>query len=146
MFPCSILYKPNQLNIRHSDTTRASLIALWYFMCKHPQHAEKTLAELGNIDETDSNILAKLPHLNGVVNETLRLLPPQMTGGGRMTSAEGLWVDDTWIPGGVKVTASKYVLSRCRFAALYLPEVRVRMCLRIFFPVCFSARGIRTTQ
>ena len=91
-------------------------------MCKHPQHAEKTLAELRDIDETDSNILAKLPHLNGVVNETLRLVPPQMTGGGRMTSAEGLWVDDTWIPGDVKVTASKYVLSRRKFAASYLPE------------------------
>ncbi|KAF7512751.1 hypothetical protein GJ744_000318 [Endocarpon pusillum] len=95
-----------------SDTTRATLIALWFFMCKHPQHAEKIVVELRNIDETDSNILAKLPHLNGVVNESLRLLPPQMTGGGRMTSAEGLWVDDTWIPGDVKVTASKYVLSR----------------------------------
>lgn len=95
-----------------SDTTRASLISLWYFLCKHPEHPDKILLELRDVDETDFNALAKLPHLNGVINETLRLVPPQLTGGGRMTSSEGLWIDDTWIPGGTKVTAPKYVLSR----------------------------------
>jgi cytochrome P450 len=93
------------------------LISLWYFLCKHPQHADLILSELRahNVEETDANALAKLPHLNAVINETLRLVPPQLTGGGRITPPEGLWLDDTWIPGGTKVTAPKYVLSRRRF-------------------------------
>jgi hypothetical protein len=95
-----------------SDTTRATLISTWYFLAKYPEHAEKILSELRNVDETDANGLALLPHLNGVINETLRLVPPQMTGGGRITGPEGLWVDDIWIPGGTKVTAPKYVVSR----------------------------------
>ena len=108
-----------------SDTTRASLISLWYFLCKHPQHADLILSELraNRLDETDANTLAntlaKLSHLNAVINETLRLVPPQLTGGGRITPPEGLWLNDTWIPGGTKVTAPKYVLSRRRFLPLF---------------------------
>ncbi len=113
-------------------------------MCKHPRDAEKILSEVLEIDETDSNILAKLPHLNGVVNETLRLLPPQMTGGGRMTSSEGLWVDDTWIPGDVKVTASKYVLSRCELTASALKGVIQRAYNHLL--IYGSARSIRAPE
>jgi cytochrome P450 len=95
-----------------SDTTRATLISVWYFLSKYPSNADKIREELSKVDHTDANALALLPHLNGVINETLRLVPPQMTGGGRITGPEGLWVDDVWIPGGVKVTAPKYVISR----------------------------------
>lgn len=35
-----------------------------------------------------------------------------MSGGGRITGPGGLWVDDTFIPGGTKVTAPKYVIGR----------------------------------
>ncbi|KAI9778384.1 MAG: hypothetical protein M1816_004123 [Peltula sp. TS41687] len=75
----------------------------------YPKQADRILCELHHVEETNVNALALLPHLHGVINETLRLVPSRMTGGGR---PEGLWVDDTWIPGGSKVTASKYVLSR----------------------------------
>ncbi|KAF2841053.1 cytochrome P450 monooxygenase-like protein [Patellaria atrata CBS 101060] len=95
-----------------SDTARATLISTWYFLAKHQKDAEKVYDEIKDVDVTDANALAQLPHLNGVIHEALRLVPPQLTGGGRITGPEGLWFDDTWIPGGVKVTAPKYVLAR----------------------------------
>lgn len=95
-----------------SDTTRGSLIGIWYYLCKYPEHTSKIQAELHNIDVNDVQKLATLPHLNAVIKEALRLAPPAMTGSPRMTGPDGLMVGDVWIPGGVKVTAPKYVVHR----------------------------------
>jgi cytochrome P450 len=95
-----------------SDTTRASLIATWWFLSRHPEHADKIRAETENVDIRDANALSTLPHLNGVINEILRLVPPAMTGGGRITGPEGLVLDGTLIPPFTKVTAPKYVIKR----------------------------------
>ncbi|GAP88817.1 putative cytochrome P450 [Rosellinia necatrix] len=95
-----------------SDTTRAVLIGIWWFLSKSPEHAKKVQAEIDGIDVNDANALAALPHLNGVINEALRLVPPVMTGGNRITGPNGMLVDDVLIPPGVKVTCPKYVLHR----------------------------------
>ncbi|KAI0417001.1 cytochrome P450 monooxygenase-like protein [Xylaria grammica] len=95
-----------------SDTTRAVLIAIWWFLSKFPEHAKKVQAEVDNVNTNDANALAALPHLNGVINESLRLVPPVMTGGNRITGPNGMLIDDILIPPGVKVTCPKYVLHR----------------------------------
>ncbi|KAI1827403.1 cytochrome P450 monooxygenase-like protein [Xylaria intraflava] len=109
-----------------SDTSRAGLIGLWWFLSKYPEHAKKIQAEVDDIDEKDPVILANLPHLNGVINETLRLAPPVMTGVNRITGPNGLLIDDVMIPPGVKVTCPKYVLQRMESAWArpqeFLPE------------------------
>ncbi|KAI1150576.1 cytochrome P450 monooxygenase-like protein [Nemania diffusa] len=95
-----------------SDTTRAVLIAIWWFLAKMPEHTKKIQEEIAGIDVNDANALAALPHLNGVINEALRLAPPVMTGGSRITGPNGMVVDDVLIPPGVKVTCPKYVVHR----------------------------------
>ncbi|KAI4858741.1 cytochrome P450 monooxygenase-like protein [Hypoxylon rubiginosum] len=95
-----------------SDTTRASLIATWWFLSKYPKDADKIYSEIQDVDVHDANVLATLPHLNGVINEILRLVPPAMTGGGRITGPDGLMIDGTLIPPYTKVTAPKYVIMR----------------------------------
>ncbi|KAK5627594.1 hypothetical protein RRF57_003309 [Xylaria bambusicola] len=95
-----------------SDTTRAVLIGVWWFLAKYPEHAKKVQAEVDGVDPNDANALAALPHLNGVMNEALRLVPPVMTGGNRITGPSGMLIDDVLIPPGVKVTCPKYVLHR----------------------------------
>lgn len=104
-----------------SDTTRASLIAIWWYLAKYPEHAAKIQDEIQEVDISDANALASLPHLNGVIKEVLRLVPPAMTGGGRITGPEGLWVDGTFIPPFTKVTAPKYVIMRME-SAFELPN------------------------
>lgn len=98
---------------KSSDTTRASLIAIWWYLSKYPEHADKVYSEIKNVDVRDANALATLPHLNGVVNEILRLVPPAMTGGSRITGPEGLLIDGTLIPPFTKVMTPKYVVMRC---------------------------------
>ncbi|KAJ2988814.1 hypothetical protein NUW58_g3778 [Xylaria curta] len=95
-----------------SDTTRAVLVGMWWFLSKYPEHAKKVQAEVDGVDVNDVNALAALPHVNGVINESLRLVPPVMTGGNRITGPNGMLVDDVLIPPGVKVTCPKYVLHR----------------------------------
>nr|AVY05503.1 cytochrome P450 monooxygenase-like protein [Nodulisporium sp.] len=95
-----------------SDTTRASLIATWWYLSKYPEHADRVYMEIRDVNIRDANILATLPHLNGVINEVLRLVPPAMTGGGRITGPDGLLIDNTLIPPFTKVTAPKYVIMR----------------------------------
>ncbi|GAP85610.1 putative cytochrome P450 [Rosellinia necatrix] len=102
-----------------SDTTRASLIVSWWYLCKYPEHADKIRSELDGVDVTDANILARLPHLNGVINETLRLVPPALTGAGRMTGPSGLLIDDVLIPPNTRVTAPKYTIHRLEAAFQY---------------------------
>jgi cytochrome P450 len=101
-----------------SDTTRVVLIRVWYFLAKYPQQAEKLLSELRDVNERDANVLALLPHLKGVINEALRQMAAQLTGSGRIAGPEGFWVDKTWILGGVKVTALRYIISRREFTGL----------------------------
>jgi tryprostatin B 6-hydroxylase len=98
-----------------SDTTRAALVSIWYFLCKQPHHAEIIYQELKDVDISDSNVLAALPHFNATIKETLRLAPPTLSGGKRQTGPAGLWVDDIFIPAGTQVFASKFVTHRRKF-------------------------------
>ncbi|PYH65784.1 cytochrome P450 [Aspergillus vadensis CBS 113365] len=60
--------------------------------------------------------LSKLSHLNGVINETLRLLPAVPTFGTRVTPPEGLTIAGTFIPGGTKICAPRYTIGRLESA------------------------------
>ncbi|KAI1642067.1 cytochrome P450 [Daldinia loculata] len=99
-----------------SDTTRAALIASCWFLARYPEHAKKIYEETQGVDTRDPNALAALPHLEGFIQETLRLVPPAMTGAARITGLDGLMVDDILIPPYTKVTAPKYVIMRLESA------------------------------
>lgn len=84
-------------------------------MANYPDHAQKIQSEIEHIDvRTDLGALQLLPHINGVINEVLRLVPPAMTGLSRITGPQGLIIDGTFIPPNTKVTAPKYVVMRCK--------------------------------
>ncbi|KAI0456218.1 cytochrome P450 [Xylaria acuta] len=132
-----------------SDTTRAVLIGIWWFLSKDPEHAKKLQSEVDRVDVNDASALAALPHLNGVINEALRLIPPVMTGGNRITGPNGMLIDDVLIPPGVKVTCPKYVLHRMESMWVqpndFIPErwySRPELILdkRAFAPFSYGAR------
>ncbi|RYP55519.1 hypothetical protein DL769_010135 [Monosporascus sp. CRB-8-3] len=99
-----------------SDTTRAALIGSCWYLAKYPEHASKIRDETRNVDLNDTVTLATLPHLNGFINETLRLVPPIMTGTSRITGPEGLMLDNVLIPPYTRVTAPRYVIMRMESA------------------------------
>jgi len=74
----------------------------------------------------DATALAKLPHLNSVISETLRLYPALPTGGNRKTGECGVTIGGTFIPPFTTIVAPRYSISRredCFERALeFLPE------------------------
>ena len=49
------------------------------------------------------DIIKDIPYIDNVITESLRLKPPVITGGYRVTPAEGLQIDEVFIPGDVNV-------------------------------------------
>ncbi|KAJ6150683.1 cytochrome P450 [Penicillium chermesinum] len=77
------------LVVAGSDTNAPTLTHLFYFLTRYPQHAQKILKELQTLESLEDAVgLAKLSHLNGVINETMRLLPAVLTFGTRVTPPE----------------------------------------------------------
>lgn len=102
-----------------SDTTAPSLINLLYLLVRQPCDMDIIKQELSTVDTSDVKAVAALPHLNGAINEAMRLLPAVLTFVTRVTPPEGLVVGDTFIPGSVKIAAPRYSIGRrksCLFA------------------------------
>jgi cytochrome P450 len=100
------------LVVAGSDTTAPSLIILLYFLARYPEHANIVRTELEGIDVSDARALASLPHLNGIINESMRLLPAILTFSSRVTPPEGLVVEGQYIPGYTKICAPRYSIGR----------------------------------
>ncbi|KAK0296521.1 hypothetical protein LTS16_007702 [Friedmanniomyces endolithicus] len=56
--------------------------------------------------------IRQAPHLNGAINEALRLYPPISSALPRLTAPEGMRIGDTWIPGNTTIRAPQYVMGR----------------------------------
>ncbi|KAI0544498.1 benzoate 4-monooxygenase cytochrome P450 [Xylaria curta] len=104
------------LLVAGSDTTASSLIIIFYYLALYPNHASKIQKELEDIDYTDIKSLTALPHLDGTINESMRLLPSVPSWGSRVVSPEGLTLDGLFIPGGTKICAPRYSIGRLESA------------------------------
>lgn len=98
--------------IAGSDTVAPTLVFLLYEFAKDPKQAEKLYTELRNIDTKNHEELKKCKHLNGAINEALRIHPPVPSGGYRETPPEGVTVAGTYIPGGTTIVAPRYTIGR----------------------------------
>lgn len=103
-----------------SDTTSATLTYLFYHLALDPSQQKKLREELRPLTKgewTDKNI-QHADHLNGAINESLRLHPPVPSGLYRQTPKEGTQVGDVFIPGGVAFFPPLYVMGRGEFTSL----------------------------
>ena len=64
--------------------------------------------------------LQYLPHLNGVINETLRLYPGVPTAMQRLTPPEGLDINGTFVPGNTVVYCPQYAICRSMFSKTWM--------------------------
>src|SRR5699024_7087315 len=106
-----------------SDTTSGALSAIFYELVRHPEEITKLRAELEPFvgeGETKYEFLnskiAHLDHLNGVINEVLRLYPAVPSALQRKTPAEGIVVDGVHVPGDTHVYCPLYVVGRCKYS------------------------------
>ncbi|KAL4999160.1 cytochrome P450 [Aspergillus recurvatus] len=111
--------------IAGSDTTAGTLSAIFYELVQHPEHITKLRAELepycienDNPKKTEflHSKIAHLDHLNGVINEGLRLYPAVPSSLQRKTPPEGIVVDGTHIPGDMHVFCPLYTIGRSELA------------------------------
>ncbi|KAK3323140.1 cytochrome P450 family protein [Cercophora scortea] len=99
-----------------SDTTAATLTFLFYYLAKDPSQVKKLRAELEPLlngrTRLDAKDVSKAQHLNGVIQEALRLHPAIPSGFPRVTPDEGITVGDTYIPGDTVVVLPVYAMQR----------------------------------
>ena len=101
-----------------SDTTSLTLTYLFYELGKHPEHITRIREE---VEQASANgappthqELQALPHLNGVINETLRLHPVVPTALQRLTPPEGITIGATFVPGNTVVWCPQYSIARSK--------------------------------
>ena len=56
--------------------------------------------------------IKNIPLLEGIINETLRLKPVIPSGQPRVTPAQGLQIDEVYIPGDVNIIIPQFVIQR----------------------------------
>jgi len=104
------------ITVAGSDTTAATLTCLFYELSLQPRCLEALQAEVDELFEGDRDVdgisLAKLPYLEAVINETLRLHPPVPGGVQRLTPSEGLQIGETFIPGNSIVQIPSHTMYR----------------------------------
>ncbi|EGR44824.1 uncharacterized protein TRIREDRAFT_69648 [Trichoderma reesei QM6a] len=103
------------LIIAGSDTTSAALANALYFLASNPdtyQHLQATLRNQCPGGIQDWSYEKRIPYLDYVIQETLRLKPSVPGGLPRVAPPEGLMIDDEFIPGGTVVAVPTFTVQR----------------------------------
>ncbi|SMQ55629.1 unnamed protein product [Zymoseptoria tritici ST99CH_1A5] len=98
-----------------SDTTSATLTFLFYYLAADPSQQEKLREELKpliNSEKWSDKDIQNAQHLNGAIDEALRLHPPVPSGLMRQTPAEGVQIGEVFIPGKVDFFTPLYPMGR----------------------------------
>jgi len=101
-----------------TETTASALTYLFYFLAANPDKQELLRNELHSLvqngEDFDIRDLQDASYLNGVINETLRLWPPVLSGIQYVTPPEGINIGNTFIPGNVTVFSPAYTVHRLK--------------------------------
>ena len=117
---------PGHLPLWNSDSIALSLLFIFRSLCLELPQQEKLRAEILSLSSIrDTKLLAQAPHLNAVINETMRLYPPALTGGVRETGPDGLMVAGRYIPPGTAIIAPRFSLARRRPCPSPRPELMI---------------------
>ncbi|RDB26248.1 hypothetical protein Hypma_006424 [Hypsizygus marmoreus] len=117
--------------IAGSDTTSTAITNLVYYLLSNPTAYKRLQAEIDEYgeDALDYAKQAHMPYLNGALNESLRLLPPVLSGSQRHVDrgSGGKAIGEHFVPEGTSVFIPFYSLHRDprNFAPLpnaFLPE------------------------
>ena len=91
------------LSIAGGETVATFLAAVTFYLCKDPRVLKNLQVEIRNAYESvqsiDATSAQKLPYLQAIIKEALRIYPPGSQGFPR--TSPGAFVDDYWIPRGV---------------------------------------------
>ncbi|BCS26783.1 cytochrome P450 [Aspergillus puulaauensis] len=92
-------------------TSHAICAAIWLVLSHPDVHArltEELRTQFNSTDDISLEVLGKLPWMNAVITEALRIYPPVPLGGPRVSP--GAYVDGVYVPAGVEIGISLYAL------------------------------------
>ncbi|PYI09335.1 benzoate 4-monooxygenase cytochrome P450 [Aspergillus sclerotiicarbonarius CBS 121057] len=99
-------------SIAGSESSATALSALTCFILTHREVYERLVAEIRGAFETCEQIeissLTRLPYLNAVLQETLRIYPPVAVTLPRVVPANGATIDGQFVPAGVTVGVNHF--------------------------------------
>lgn len=126
-----------------SGTITPVLTFLIYELALSSSHVQKIREELQLVENIGSDHqLRKLPHLNAVIHETMRVHPPVLDGLPRDTPAEGVTIDGRFIPGNVTCLAPFSTISKRQSCSTFPRFFNCRSFIVHAFP---SARTNKIT-
>ncbi|EKM50335.1 uncharacterized protein PHACADRAFT_201174 [Phanerochaete carnosa HHB-10118-sp] len=111
-----------------ADTTSSALSHLWALLLREPAYFERLRKEVdeafSGADNIDFVKQAKMPYLNACLNETLRLLPPLLSGIQRRVErgSGGKMVGPYYIPEDTQISLVSYAIHRSIDSFSPLPE------------------------
>lgn len=104
------------------ESTANALCQAFFYLMTHPVYLRRLRDEVdGNVEDIyadDDSKLHRLPYLNAVINETLRLAPALAGGShrylpkGSTNGAGGVMLANTWIPEGTFIQIHTYSMHR----------------------------------
>ena len=100
-----------------STTTAIALANVMYQLLKNPECMARLREELDTVLDEDDVVapyekVKYLPYLRACLDESLRLFPPTSHGLPRITPPAGATILGDYVPGGVTVSMSAYVVHR----------------------------------
>ena len=96
-----------------SDTVASTMIYLFYRLALERRHVVIIREEIDKVDSIfDPQALKGLDHLNGAINEVLRLHPSVPTGGYRESPPQGVEIAGRFIPGNTTIVSPRYTMGR----------------------------------
>ncbi|KAH9908280.1 putative cytochrome P450 [Xylariomycetidae sp. FL2044] len=95
-----------------AETSATTLASAFYFLTRHPECLQQLREELRgtfqSYDTINGDMLARLPYLNAVLEETFRIHPPVPAGLPRVSPGE--FVDGTYVPEGVYLSTDNMAM------------------------------------
>ena len=101
-----------------SDTVAPTMVYVFYELARLPEQQQRLRKEIESVNVYDRKVLRSLPHLNGVINECLRIHPPVPSGGYRQSPDDGMTIAGRYIPGGITIVAPRYSLGKRKLSVL----------------------------
>lgn len=99
--------------IAGSDTTSVAATSVVFMLALHPTEEAKLIAEVAALSpDFTEEALRHLPHLDNVIQETLRLCPPAGSSLPREVPRSGTTLSNYFIPGGVTIGVPTYTIQR----------------------------------
>lgn len=127
--PAVVPYPASQISLAGSDTTASAIRATMLYVLTNPPVLAKLIAELSNSPISDpitDSEARKLPYLQAVIKEGLRIHPPVTGLMFKEVPAQGDTVNGHFVPGGTKI-------GYCAFG-VFLDEGRWGPDAKIFRP------------